>query len=425
MLKNLFKKIVIIILRLEAKLILARFKPKIIAISGTVGKTSTKEAVALVLGSEFDIRKSEKSYNSEIGVPLAIIGAKTGWRSFKQWLLVILKGLKVFLLANDYPKILILEMGVDRPKDMEKMVSWIKPYAAVITAIGTVPVHVQYFSGPEELINEKRKLVECLSDNNWAILNIDDKAAANFRKNTKAQTITYGFSESADLSASNYKMDGDGIVFKVNYKGNIVPVRLDKFFGRHNVYIILAAIGAGLACGVNLVKSVEAVSEMKPLLGRMNLLKGVSGSLIFDDSYNSSPIAVEAAVEVLSEYPAKRRIAVLGDMKELGEFSQSEHERIGEMLRAKDVWFLFTVGPEARFIAEGARRSGFDTFKIFEFPNSTEAGEAVKNIIQEGDLILVKGSQSARMERAVEIIMTHPEDKENLLVRQEEEWKNR
>ena len=425
MLKNLFKKIVIIILRLEAKLILARFKPKIIAISGTVGKTSTKEAVALVLGSEFDIRKSEKSYNSEIGVPLAIIGAKTGWRSFKQWLLVILKGLKVFLLANDYPKILILEMGVDRPKDMEKMVSWVKPYAAVITAVGTVPVHVQYFSGPEELINEKRKLVECLSDNNWAILNIDDKAAANFRKNTKAQTITYGFSESADLSASNYKMDGDGIVFKVNYKGNIVPVRLDKFFGRHNVYIILAAIGAGLACGINLVKSVEAVSEMKPLLGRMNLLKGVSGSLIFDDSYNSSPIAVEAAVEVLSEYPAKRRIAVLGDMKELGVFSQSEHKRIGEMLRAKDIWLLFTVGPEAKFIAEGARRSGFDAFKIFEFSGSAEAGEAVKNIIQEGDLILVKGSQSARMEKVVEKIMAHPEDKENLLVRQEEEWKNR
>src|SRR3989338_3635549 len=425
MLKNFFKKIIIAILKLEAKLILTRFKPKIIAVSGTVGKTSAKEAVALVLGSEFDIRKSEKSYNSEIGVPLAIIGAKTGWGSFKQWLLVILKGLKVFLLANDYPKILILEMGVDRPKDMEKMVSWIKPYAAVITAMGTVPVHVQYFSGPEELINEKRKLVECLSDNNWAILNIDDKAAANFRKNTKAQIISYGFSESADLVASNYKMDSDGIVFKVNYKGNIVPVRLDKFFGRHNVYIILAAIGAGLACGINLVKSVEAVSVMKPPRGRMNLLEGINNSLIFDDSYNSSPIAVEAAVEVLSEYPAKRRIAVLGDMKELGAFSQSEHERIGETLRAKDVWFLFAVGQEAKFIAEGARRSGFDSFKIFEFSNSSEAEEAVKSIIQEGDLILVKGSQSARMEKAVEIIMAHPEDKETLLVRQEKEWENR
>jgi len=423
--KYFFKKIIIAILKLEAKLILARFKPKIIAVSGTVGKTSTKEAVALVLGSEFDIRKSEKSYNSEIGVPLTIIGAQTGWGSFKQWFLVILKGLKVFLLASDYPKFLILEMGVDRPKDMERMVSWIKPYAAVITAAGTVPVHVQYFSGPEELISEKRKLVECLDDNNWAVLNIDDKTVANFRKNTKARIITYGFSESADLTASNYKMDGEGIVFKVNYKGNIVPVRLDKFFGRHNVYIILAAIGAGLACGINLVKSVEAVSKMKPPLGRMNLLEGMNGSLIFDDSYNSSPLAVEAAVEVLSEYPAKRRIAVLGDMKELGAFSQSEHERIGETLRAKDVWFLFAVGQEAKFIAEGARRSGFDSFKIFEFSNSSEAEEAVKSIIQEGDLILVKGSQSARMERAVESIMAHPEDKDKLLVRQEEEWKNR
>ncbi len=425
MLKTLFKKIVITILRFEAKLILTRFRPKIIAISGTVGKTSAKEAAALVLGSEFDIRKSEKSYNSEIGVPLAIIGAQTGWRSFKQWLFIILKGIKVFLLSADYPKFLILEMGVDRPKDMERMVSWIKPYAAVITAVGTVPVHVQYFSGPEELISEKRKLTECLDDDSWAVLNIDDKAVSSFRKNTKARIITYGFSESADLTASNYKMDGEGIVFKVGYKGNIVPVRLDKFFGRHNVYTALAAMGAGLACGINLVKSVEAVSLMKPPRGRMNLLEGVNGSLIFDDTYNSSPIAVEAAVEVLSEYPAKRRIAVLGDMKELGAFSQSEHERIGGILRAKDVWFLFTVGSEAKFIAEGARRSGFDAFKIFEFSDSSEAGEAVKKIIQEGDLILVKGSQSARMEKTVEIIMAHPENKENLLVRQEEEWKKR
>ena len=423
--KTLFKKIIIAILKLEAKIILARFRPKIIAVSGTVGKTSAKEAIALVLESEFYVRKSEKSYNSEIGVPLTIIGAKTGWGSLKQWLSIILKGLKVFLFAGDYPKFLILEMGVDRPKDMEKMVSWVKPYAAVITAVGTIPVHVQYFSGPEELISEKRKLVECLSENNWAVLNIDDKAVSAFRKNISAQAITFGFSESADLVASNYKMDGDGIVFKINYKGNIVPVRLDKFFGRHNVYTVLAAIGAGLAGGINLVKSVEAVSKMKPPLGRMNLLEGINGSLIFDDSYNSSPIAAEAAIEVLSEYPAKRRIAVLGDMKELGEFSHSEHERIGELLRAKDVWLLFTVGQEAEFIAEGARRSGFDAFKIFEFSDSSEAGEAVKNIIQEGDLILVKGSQSARMEKAVEKIMAHPENKENLLVRQEEEWKNR
>ena len=423
--KTFFKKIIIAILKFEAKLILAKFRPKIIAISGTVGKTSAKEAVALVLESEFDVRKSEKSYNSEIGVPLTVIGAKTGWDSLKQWLAIILRGLKIFLRSDNYPKFLVLEIGVDRPKDMEKMVSWVKPDVAVITAVGTIPVHVQYFSGPEELISEKRKLAECLNGNNWAILNIDDKAIASFRKNIKAQIISYGFSGSADLVASNYKMDGEGIVFKINYRGNVVPVRLDKFFGRHNVYTVLAAVGAGLAGGINLVKSVEAISKMKPLLGRINLLEGINGSLIFDDSYNSSPLAAEAAIEVLSEYPAKRRIAVLGDMKELGEFSQSEHERIGEMLRVRDVWLLFTVGSEAKFIAEGARRSGFDAFKIFEFSDSTEAGEAVRKIIQEGDLILVKGSQSARMEKVTERIIAHPEDKEKLLVRQEEEWKNR
>ena len=147
-----------------------------------MGKTSAKEAVALVLESEFDVRKSEKSYNSEIGVPLTVIGAKTGWDSLKQWLAIILRGLKIFLRSDNYPKFLVLEMGVDRPKDMEKMISWVKPDVAVITAVGTIPVHVQYFSGPEELISEKRKLAECLNGNNWAILNIDDKAIASFRK---------------------------------------------------------------------------------------------------------------------------------------------------------------------------------------------------------------------------------------------------
>ena len=129
------------------------------------------------------------------------------------------------------------------------------------------PSMFQYFSGPEELISEKRKLVEVLNENNWAVLNIDDKAVSSFRKSAKAQNITYGFSESADIAASNYKMDEGGIVFKANYKGNIVPVKLAQFFGRHNVYTALAAIGAGLACGINLVKSVEAVSKNETALG--------------------------------------------------------------------------------------------------------------------------------------------------------------
>jgi len=406
-------------------LILARFKPKIIAVSGTVGKTSAKEAIALVLESEFNVRKSEKSYNSEFGVPLTVIGSKTGWNSLSKWLGVILKGFKVFLLDMDYPEYLVLEMGVDAPGDMGKMMAWIKPDTAVITALGNVPVHVEHFKEPAELMKEKWKMIENLSDNGIAILNNDDHIVISYGKKLKTKTLTFGFSESADICASNYKINYDGIVFKISYGGSIVPVKLNMVFGRQNVYTAMIGIAVGLSRGINLVKCVEAVSKMKPVSGRLNLLEGVNSSLIFDDTYNSSPLAVESAVEALSEYPAKRRIAVLGDMKELGDFSQGEHKRIGEMLRVKDVWFLFTVGKEAKYFAEGARKSGFDTAKIFEFDNAVEVGEAVKQIIKEGDLILVKGSQSARMEKAVEKIMAHPENKESLLVRQEEEWKNK
>ena len=406
-------------------MILARFKPKIIAVSGTVGKTSAKEAIALVLESEFNVRKSEKSYNSEFGVPLTVIGSKTGWNSLSKWLGVILKGFKVFLLDMDYPEYLVLEMGVDAPGDMGKMMAWIKPDTAVITALGNVPVHVEHFKEPAELMKEKWKMIENLSDNGIAILNNDDHIVISYGKKLKTKTLTFGFSESADICASNYKINYDGIVFKISYGGSIVPVKLNMVFGRQNVYTAMIGIAVGLSRGINLVKCVEAVSKMKPVSGRLNLLEGVNSSLIFDDTYNSSPLAVESAVEALSEYPAKRRIAVLGDMKELGDFSQGEHKRIGEMLRVKDVWFLFTVGKEAKYFAEGARKSGFDTAKIFEFDNAVEVGEAVKQIIKEGDLILVKGSQSARMEKAVEKIMAHPENKESLLVRQEEEWKNK
>lgn len=422
--KSIFKKIVVAILTLEAKLIFRRFKPKIIAVTGTAGKTSTKEAIASVLEMKFAVRKSEKSYNSEFGVPLTVIGTKTGWNSLRQWLSIILKGLKVFLFSKNYPEFLVLEMGVDRPKDMEKLVSWAKPNIAAVTVIGETPAHIQYFKNTEELANEKRKIAEFLNENDWAVLNADDKAVYSFRKKTRAKVITYGFSDSADLIASNYKMSSDGISFKIDYQGSIIPARLNGLFGRQNVYVSLAAMSVGLACGVNLVKSAETLSRMKPIAGRMNLIEGINGSLIFDDSYNSSPIAAEAAINTLSEYPAKRRIAVLGDMKELGKFSQSEHERVGETLRAKNVWFLFTAGQEAKRIADGARKSGFDPYKIFEFDESVEAADAVKKIVQEGDLILVKGSQSARMEKVTESIMAHPENKELLLVRQEKEWQN-
>ncbi|RJQ30601.1 UDP-N-acetylmuramoyl-tripeptide--D-alanyl-D-alanine ligase [Candidatus Parcubacteria bacterium] len=423
--KSIIKRIILRILKLEAKLILSRFKPKIIAITGTAGKTSTKEAIALVLRENFRVRKSEKSYNSEFGVPLTIIGAKTGWDSPGRWIGIISKGLKVLLFSREYPEILVLETGVDRPGDMGDLVSWVKADVAVATVFGSVPVHVQYFDSPGHLIKEKGKLLESLTGNGIAILNEDDKSVISFKKRLKARSMTFGFSDSADLSASNYKINPDGIIFKVSYGGSVAPVKMNLFFGRQNVYVALAAIATGLSCGVNLIRSIEALAKMRPSPGRLNLIEGMNGSLVFDDTYNSSPIAAEAAIETLAEYPAKRRIAVLGDMRELGRYSKGEHLRLGEILRVKDVWFLLAVGEEAKYIAEGARKSGFDEAKIFEFDSAEETGDALAQMIAEGDVILVKGSQGIRLEKLVEKIMAHPEEKEKVLARQEEEWKRR
>jgi UDP-N-acetylmuramoyl-tripeptide--D-alanyl-D-alanine ligase len=424
MIKQIFKKVVVFLLQSEAKLILHKYKPKIIAITGTAGKTSTKDAIALVFASKFNIRKSEKSYNSELGVPLTIIGAKSAWNNFFQWLLILAQGIKVFL-KSEYPQWLVLEMGVDRPGDMERLIKWIKPNVAVITALAETPVHVEYFQGPEELSKEKIKLIKELSSEECAILNGDDPAMSNLKGKTKAKIITFGFSEGNDLMASNYRLNSKGITFKIDYKGNIVPIRMPEVLGRQNVFVALAAIAAGLSQNLNLIEMAETLSKFKSPPGRLNLIKGIKNSLILDDSYNSSPLAVAAALEVLKELPARRKIAVLGDMLELGKFTIDEHKKVGGLVKDCGIDLLFTVGPRSKFTAEEARAAGFKPDNIFEFSFSDEAKKEVQEKIREGDLLLIKGSQAMRMEKITEEIMAQPELKEQLLVRQEKEWQNK
>ncbi|MBU3925964.1 UDP-N-acetylmuramoyl-tripeptide--D-alanyl-D-alanine ligase, partial [Patescibacteria group bacterium] len=408
-------------------------KPKIIAVTGTVGKTSSKDAIYTILSPDFHVRKSEKSYNSELGVPLTIIGAKTAWNNFFEWFLILFKGFKLLIAKYDYPKWLVLEMGVDRPKDMKRLVSYVKPEIAVITTLGEVPVHVEYFKNPEEVAKEKSRLAQAIKKEGHVILNADDNLSLSIREKVKAKILTFGFSDEADLTASNYhivykkEVDQDipeGITFKVDYKGNIIPVRLFNIFGKQAVYTALSSMAVATAMGMNLVETAEALSRYKPPAGRLRLLEGIKNTFILDDSYNSSPIAVQAALEVLAEIPAKRKIVVLGDMLELGKFTIDEHKKIGKSLK-KLANYIFTVGPRAKFIAEEARQNGFKENYIFEFSTADEAKMEVQKKIKEGDLILIKGSQSMKMEKITEEIMAHPENKEELLVRQELEWQNK
>ncbi|MDD5032635.1 MAG: UDP-N-acetylmuramoyl-tripeptide--D-alanyl-D-alanine ligase [Candidatus Pacebacteria bacterium] len=435
MLKSIFKKIVIAAITLEAKLILKRHKPKIIAITGSVGKTSTKDAINAVMSPKFEVRRSKKSYNSEIGAPLTILDEESGWSNPLRWISIILKGIYLTLFSSKYPEFLILEIGVEKPKDMDSLLSWIKPHVAVITALAEIPVHVEFFSGPEAVAKEKSKILKNLEVDNLAVLNSDDDAVFSMKDRSRAKIISYGFGEGADIVASGYKIiykEGDqnkiipeGITFKVDSEGGSVPVRLFNVFGKHHVYPILAAFAVGKSFGLNLVEMSEAFSSYESPAGRLKLIEGEKGSFVLDDTYNASPMAMRAALETLADIPAKRKIVVLGDMLQLGKYAIESHKAMAEYILKSGAKIVFSIGPRMKFMAETLRENNFIAKNIFEFPDSSAAKKKVEEIIEEGDLILVKGSQSMRMEKIVEEIIARPERRKELLVRQEKEWLNR
>ena len=432
--KQTFKKIVTFIITAEAKLVLKKYKPHIVAITGSVGKTSTKDAAYTVFSSKFSTRKSDKSFNSEIGIPLTILGCPTGWNNVGLWVKNIFYGLGLILFKQKYPEWLILEVGADRPGDIEKVSKWISSDAAVFTRFGEVPVHVEYFNSREEVITEKSYLIDSLKKEGTLILNADDEDVFNLSADATKKVMTYGKEEKADVVASHYSIqykenDGvripSGIAFKIDAMGSSAPVTVPGVLGQAHVYPILGAATAGLSQNINLVEITSALAHHEPPIGRMNIIEGNKNSVIIDDTYNSSPVALNEALDTLNILDKVRyKIAVLGDMLELGKFTAEEHKKAGKKA-AGIVDILVTVGMRSRGISEGALDAGMSEKNIFQFEDSREAGKFVDTILEPGDIILVKGSQGTRMEKVVEEIMAHPENKEKLLVRQDPAWKKR
>lgn len=438
--KTFAKKIITAVLRAEARFVLRKYKPKIIAVIGSVGKTGTKDAIYSVFSREFFARKSEKSFNSDIGIPLTILGCKNGWNNPLVWLENIFGGLFLLIRKSKYPEWLILEIGVDRPGDMKSAASWIKPDILVVTRFADVPVHVEYFSSPEAIIAEKSLMLSALKKDGTLILNADDKKVLALREKWNGKSKTYGFHEKADVRGSHlsimYEEDDierkfpSGILLRLNVGDTSIPARLYGSLGKTIGYSAMATVAAALSAGINPVKSSEGLSKLLPPPGRMRLLRGIKGTFIIDDSYNASPVAMQSALETLKEVSAYgRKIAVLGDMLELGKFSTDEHKKIGFF--AKDSCnILVTVGIRARAIAESAIDNGMNEDNVYQFDSSREAGKYLEKLLGDGDIVLVKGSQGSgknkiRMEQAVEEIMAEPEKKESLLVRQGEEWQTR
>lgn len=427
--KELFKKIVIYILTFEAKILLKRTRPQIIAITGSVGKTSIKDAIYEVLRGSIHVRKSAKSYNSEIGVPLSILGLPNAWSNPFLWLKNIVDGAILALHPAEYPKLLVLEMGVDRPGDMERLTSWIRPDIVVLTRLPDVPVHVEFFQSPDEIIQEKKKLVDALKPDGVLVYNQDDENVVRIAEGVFQKSIGYSrYSRSPFTASADTIIYENGVAcgfeFVLTHIDKAVTMRVRDSLGVQHAYNYAAAAAVGSIFSVPLETVVESLRSYTPPPGRMRLIPGIKDTLIIDDTYNSSPIASEQSLRTFGELRGvKRRIAVFGDMMELGQFSIQEHERIGRLI-PKTVDILITIGVRARGFSKGAVEAGMHEKDIFEFDDARRAGKEMQTFIKAGDALLVKGSQSIRAERFVEELMAHPEDAEKLLVRQGRVWRS-
>lgn len=432
--KQLIKSMIISALQWEAGKILKKYKPKVIAITGSVGKTSTKDAIFSVLADSFYVRKSEKSFNSQIGVPLTIIGCQNGWNNPLVWARNLIKGLALLILNIKYPDWLVLEVGADSPGGIKKMAEWLSPDILVMTRFGKTPVHIEFFTSVDELIEEDGALIGSMKRNGLLILNSDDDDVNAFKSKSSQKTITYGTTGDADVFASGYRvMYGidksgkfpTGIQFKINYGDENEQFVLRGVVGSHHVYPALSAVAVGVTQKLSISKMSQSLRAHTTPLGRMKIIKGIKNSIIIDDSYNSSPVALEEALKTLQTIEgAKRKIAVIGDMLELGGHSMMAHREAGA-IASRSCHLLVVVGARSRDIAESALQNGMREKDVLQFDNSKEAGLYLENLISERDVILVKGSQSMRMEKVVEEIMVNPEEKEKFLVRQEEEWESR
>ncbi len=353
----------------------AKLDLKVIGITGSVGKSTTKEMVAEVLSHRYSTLKNEGNYNNEIGLPMTILG-----------------------MSEDHERA-VLEMGFYVPGEIQFLCDIAKPEIGVVTNIGTV--HAERAGSQEMIAEGKSELVQSLPENGIAILNYDDPFVRQMADKTKAQVFFYGLSPEADLWADQVEGLGlDGIRFRMHYRNEVLHLRV-PMLGRHSVHTALRATAVGLADGLDWEEILSCLRFGHMQL-RLVAVRGRSGALLLDDTYNASPQSTLAALNLLEELDG-RKIAVLGDMLELGQYEQQGHEMIG--IRAAEVAeVLITVGKRARIISTAAREVGMPPAKIIETDSPKEATDVLLDILGPQDVVLIKGSRGVRMDTIVPVL---------------------
>lgn len=402
-----------------------------IGITGSVGKTGTRLATAAVLGVKWRVGAVHKNLNNEIGLPLAILNEPdSGYNSLRCWLGIFSRAIRQLLVkSHNYPEVLVLEYGVDHPGDMDYLLSIAQPSVAVITAVAAT--HLEFFGSVAEVAKEKGKLISTLPAGGLAILNFDFALVAGMAAKTKARVIGYGESAPAEVrfSGSAVSLSEDktmqGMSFRLALGGSTVPVLIKHAVGKPVVSMAAAAAAVGLGLGLSVLEIKQGLENFQPPLGRLRLVNGWHGSCLIDDTYNSSPQAVLAALEILRDLPLAgdaKRWAVLGSMLELGQASERLHMEIGKQIAVFKPDYLVTVGDEAKRILTGARQAGFPEPASWQAESHEQVIEIIRPKLKPGDAVLIKGSQGIRCEKIVKGLMLEPAKANELLVRQTPPW---
>jgi len=363
----------------------SKFNVRVIGITGSVGKSTTKELVWSVLSTRFNTLKSEGNYNNEIGLPLTLLGLEAAHER------------------------VVLEMGMYDIGEIALLCKLARPQVGVVTNVE--PVHLERLGTIERIAQAKTELVEALpsaaSDTEGtdtggvAVLNYDDPLVRPMAQKTAARVVTYGLSPEADLRASDVISNGlEGIRFVFHHQGEEIHARI-PLLGRHSVHTALRAALVGLVEGLaweDIINGLQTLPSSSQL--RLVAVPGPNGSTLLDDTYNASPASTIAALNLVDDLAATKKIAVLGDMMELGSYEEEGHRKVG--CRAADVVdLLLVIGPRSKVTAQEARACGLDPAAVLELKNNQAAVEYLKTALAPGNIVLIKGSLSRRMNEIV------------------------
>lgn len=359
----------------------SRFTGPVVAITGSNGKTTTKDLIATVLGTRFPVQATQGNLNNEIGVPLTVLQMQRKHRG------------------------LVVEMGMRARGEIRHLAQTVRPTIGVVTNVG--PVHVEFLGSLAGVAAAKAELIEELPAHGTAVLNGDDPHVAAMAKQTDAEVVTFGLQPHVDIQAYDVVSLGfEGLTFRVRTPLGELNVKT-PLLGEHNVYNALATIAVAQACGLTNNEIEAGLKDIRLTGMRLEVIKLRDEITLLNDAYNASPASMRAALRTLRQLPGKRKAAVLGDMLELGEYAQQEHEELGHQAAASGVDRLIVLGRWAEVVAAAAQRSGIPAEAITQCDDAAEAAQAVADWMSAHDVILVKASRGLQLERVVNFLLQH------------------